>query len=271
MAEIVTLTPNPAIDLSTSVDRVVPMRKLRCAPPRRDPGGGGVNVARVVKRFGGDVEAILPVGRLHRPIAAPPDRRRGNTQPRHRSRGRNPRRFFRLRAEHGAAIPLRPARASVARNGMACVPRSAGRHDTARRNSSWAAAACRPPCRMISMRRPPRSRASSAPNLSSIPPARRSPRRIEHGVYMIKPNLREMRDLVWRGTPARRRTGSSRRANISMPERSRSSRCRSAISARCSSRGTGVAGAGAADQAGQRRRRRRQFSRRDGVQPGQGR
>ena len=29
MAEIVTLTPNPAIDLSTSIDRVVPMRKLR--------------------------------------------------------------------------------------------------------------------------------------------------------------------------------------------------------------------------------------------------
>jgi 6-phosphofructokinase 2 len=62
MAEIITLTPNPAIDISTSVDRIVPMRKLRCAPQRRDPGGGGVNVARVVKRFGGDVEAILPVG-----------------------------------------------------------------------------------------------------------------------------------------------------------------------------------------------------------------
>ena len=62
MATIVTLTPNPAIDVSTSVDRVVPMLKLRCAPQRRDPGGGGVNVARVVRRFGGDVEAILPVG-----------------------------------------------------------------------------------------------------------------------------------------------------------------------------------------------------------------
>jgi len=36
--------------------------KLRCATPQRYPGGGGVNVARVVKRFGGDVEAILPVG-----------------------------------------------------------------------------------------------------------------------------------------------------------------------------------------------------------------
>lgn len=62
MAEIVTITPNPAIDLSTSIDRMVPMRKLRCTAQRRDPGGGGVNVARVVKRFGGDVEAIFPAG-----------------------------------------------------------------------------------------------------------------------------------------------------------------------------------------------------------------
>jgi 6-phosphofructokinase 2 len=62
MPRIVTLTPNPAIDLSTAVERVVPRSKLRCAQPRRDPGGGGVNVARVVKRLGGDVEAILPVG-----------------------------------------------------------------------------------------------------------------------------------------------------------------------------------------------------------------
>jgi 6-phosphofructokinase 2 len=62
MVEIVTLTPNPAIDLSTSVERMVPSRKLRCAASSRDPGGGGINVARVVKRFGGDVEAIFPAG-----------------------------------------------------------------------------------------------------------------------------------------------------------------------------------------------------------------
>jgi 6-phosphofructokinase 2 len=64
MTEIVTLTPNPANDISTSVDRIMPTHKLRCAAQKRDPGGGGVNVARVVKRFGGDVEAILPVGGL---------------------------------------------------------------------------------------------------------------------------------------------------------------------------------------------------------------
>jgi 6-phosphofructokinase 2 len=58
----VTLTPNPAIDISTAVEEVLPIRKLRCAAARRDPGGGGINVARVVRRFGGEVAAIYPAG-----------------------------------------------------------------------------------------------------------------------------------------------------------------------------------------------------------------
>lgn len=62
MPLIVTLTPNPAIDISTSVDEVVPVRKLRCEAARRDPGGGGINVARVVQRLGGEVTAIYPAG-----------------------------------------------------------------------------------------------------------------------------------------------------------------------------------------------------------------
>jgi 6-phosphofructokinase 2 len=62
MTEVVTVTLNPAIDLSASVARVVPVRKLRCGPPRSDPGGGGINVARVLKRFGVDVAAVYPVG-----------------------------------------------------------------------------------------------------------------------------------------------------------------------------------------------------------------
>ena len=56
------MTPNPAIDVSTSVGKIAPFTKLRCASPKRDPGGGGVNVARVVKRLGGEVAAIYPVG-----------------------------------------------------------------------------------------------------------------------------------------------------------------------------------------------------------------
>jgi 6-phosphofructokinase 2 len=59
---IITLTMNPAIDVSTSVQRLVPVQKLRCAPERRDPGGGGINVARVIQRLGGKATAIFPAG-----------------------------------------------------------------------------------------------------------------------------------------------------------------------------------------------------------------
>jgi 6-phosphofructokinase 2 len=62
MADIVTLTINPAVDISTTVDRVRPVHKLRCDVAKRDPGGGGINVARVIKRFDADVLAIYPVG-----------------------------------------------------------------------------------------------------------------------------------------------------------------------------------------------------------------
>jgi 6-phosphofructokinase 2 len=62
MPDIVTFTLNPAVDISTSVDRVRPVHKLRCAKARRDPGGGGINVARVVKRLGADVLAVYTAG-----------------------------------------------------------------------------------------------------------------------------------------------------------------------------------------------------------------
>src|SRR5271169_1888576 len=62
MDTIVTLTMNPALDIATSTDRVVPTHKLRCAPPRYDPGGGGINVARAVHALGGDAVAIFPAG-----------------------------------------------------------------------------------------------------------------------------------------------------------------------------------------------------------------
>lgn len=62
MTQIVAITLNPSIDISTSVDRLMPMRKLRCAAPRMFPGGGGVNVARVAVRLGADVQLIYPSG-----------------------------------------------------------------------------------------------------------------------------------------------------------------------------------------------------------------
>jgi 6-phosphofructokinase 2 len=53
---------NPAVDVSTSVDRIEPVRKLRCRAERREAGGGGINVARVVHRLGGDVLAVYLAG-----------------------------------------------------------------------------------------------------------------------------------------------------------------------------------------------------------------
>ncbi len=62
MPAILTVTLNPAVDVYTSVPQLAPAHKLRCNPERRDPGGGGINVARVIDRLGGDVEAAFPAG-----------------------------------------------------------------------------------------------------------------------------------------------------------------------------------------------------------------
>lgn len=62
MPPIVTLTMNPALDISTTAERVGPTDKIRCAEPRYDPGGGGVNVARTVRVLGEPVVAVFPVG-----------------------------------------------------------------------------------------------------------------------------------------------------------------------------------------------------------------
>ena len=60
--QIVTLTINPAVDVSTSVKKMVPFSKMRCAQAHRDPGGGGINVARVLKRLGMEATAIYTAG-----------------------------------------------------------------------------------------------------------------------------------------------------------------------------------------------------------------
>lgn len=62
MQPILTLTVNPALDISTSTELVTSGHKLRCSTSRVDPGGGGVNVARVVQRLGGRTLAIYTAG-----------------------------------------------------------------------------------------------------------------------------------------------------------------------------------------------------------------
>lgn len=63
-ARIVTLTMNPALDVSTSAERIVPEHKLRCAPATLHAGGGGVNVARALRHLGEGALAIYPLGGL---------------------------------------------------------------------------------------------------------------------------------------------------------------------------------------------------------------
>ena len=62
MARIVTITFNPCIDKSTTVAALAAEKKLQCTPPIYEPGGGGLNVARAIKKLGGDALAIYPAG-----------------------------------------------------------------------------------------------------------------------------------------------------------------------------------------------------------------
>lgn len=62
MGTVITVTMNPAVDITVGVDRVRPDAKLRTGPPRRDPGGGGINVARVLTRLGIEAGAWFPAG-----------------------------------------------------------------------------------------------------------------------------------------------------------------------------------------------------------------
>ena len=59
---IVTLTLNPAVDIACVAPRVLPEHKLRTSGETYDPGGGGVNVARVIHDLGGQARAIILVG-----------------------------------------------------------------------------------------------------------------------------------------------------------------------------------------------------------------
>lgn len=60
--QIVTLTINPALDKSTFVEEIEPDHKLRCEAPVFEPGGGGINVSRAIKRMGGESLSLYLAG-----------------------------------------------------------------------------------------------------------------------------------------------------------------------------------------------------------------
>lgn len=62
MPSIITITFSPCVDRSSSVENLIPEKKLRCSTPKLEPGGGGINVARAIRKLGGEATAIYPSG-----------------------------------------------------------------------------------------------------------------------------------------------------------------------------------------------------------------
>ena len=62
MARFLTVTPNPAVDVTYTVPRQVIGETLRVSDVQRRPGGKGLNVARVLRTLGRDVFTLQPLG-----------------------------------------------------------------------------------------------------------------------------------------------------------------------------------------------------------------
>jgi 6-phosphofructokinase 2 len=62
MKPIVTVTLNPAIDGAAEAEVVRPTHKIRTTGDRYDPGGGGINVARVIAELGGPALPVYLAG-----------------------------------------------------------------------------------------------------------------------------------------------------------------------------------------------------------------
>ncbi|MEN9569680.1 MAG: hypothetical protein RL172_911 [Bacteroidota bacterium] len=59
---VLTVTLNPCIDKSTQVNKLEPDHKLRCTEVLHEPGGGGINVSKALKKLGAPTVALFPAG-----------------------------------------------------------------------------------------------------------------------------------------------------------------------------------------------------------------
>ncbi len=64
MRQIMTITMNPAVDIFWEIEEMVAHRKLRSTRGMIFPGGGGINVSRVISILGGESWAIITRGGL---------------------------------------------------------------------------------------------------------------------------------------------------------------------------------------------------------------
>lgn len=62
MSAIVTLTMNSSVDLHYDVAKMESVKKLRASEPLIFPGGGGINVSRVIKELGSHSIAVFTAG-----------------------------------------------------------------------------------------------------------------------------------------------------------------------------------------------------------------
>src|SRR5690554_6754826 len=63
--KIVTLTLNSTLDKSANVDGIVPDKKLKCHSITYAPGGGGINVTRVLNRLRITSTCVYPCAGEH--------------------------------------------------------------------------------------------------------------------------------------------------------------------------------------------------------------
>lgn len=59
---ILTITLNPCIDKSSRVEKFKPESKLRCTEVVNEPGGGGINVSKALKKLNASSVALFPAG-----------------------------------------------------------------------------------------------------------------------------------------------------------------------------------------------------------------
>jgi 6-phosphofructokinase 2 len=59
---ILTITLNPCIDKSSRVEKLKPESKLRCSEVVNEPGGGGINVSKALKKLESSSVALFPAG-----------------------------------------------------------------------------------------------------------------------------------------------------------------------------------------------------------------
>lgn len=91
MLTVVTITMSPSVDYSLTIDHLIPEEKLRAQVEATEPGGGGVQVARALRKLDEAVEAVLTLGGdtgstlenllLNEGVPLHPIRVAGNTRP----------------------------------------------------------------------------------------------------------------------------------------------------------------------------------------------